>query len=109
MPRVVPAWRKYTIMKPSREGGPDEPHLVVEKYMLLSINAREAIKNGRNAEGEQEWFLKEPSGMKAADQIVTVSSKQIPVGSDQRPKRRQSSQAVDKSTDAGAEEEAAGA
>lgn len=86
MPRVVPAWRKFTVKVPANPetGEPEKDKIIIEKYMLLSINAREAMKNGGG-----EWFLKEPK-LNVADEIVTVTSKQLPENSDQRPKRKRS-------------------
>lgn len=84
MPRVVPAWRKFTVVTPKTDTEPEKTEIVIEKYMLLSLNAREAIKNGGG-----EWFLKEPK-LNVADKIVTVPSKQLPENSDQRPKRKRS-------------------
>lgn len=78
MPRVVPCWRKHEV-PPDVEGG--DPKVIVEKHMLLSINAREAVRNGTG-----EWSMKEPS-MKNADEVVTVPSKQLPMNSDQRAKK----------------------
>ena len=54
MPRVVPAWRKFTVKVPANPetGEPEKDKIIIEKYMLLSINAREAMKNGGG-----EWFL----------------------------------------------------